>query len=142
MIHTINKGRNNLSDYQNDLLEVVEIPIYTLEAKKLPKSAKDNLTKSGKRKPINLAQCQALYDTLLDAKSFQRIARPFFKTSRIGGLVTLWNEITNTPIVINFLLDKHNYMKVNCFKNGVSINIKAPTYNRQLFEKIIIGKYF
>lgn len=70
--------------------------------KPLPKSAKNNLTASGKRKPLTLEKALRLYDKPLTLKTLRRIASIYYRTSANdhGNTISLHNEITGDWICI------------------------------------------
>jgi len=127
--------KDKFSNYFEDFQELQRKP------KKMPTSAKQNLTPSGKRKPMSPDTANRLYDKELDAKKFQKIARVFYRTASVGKLLYLTNEITNTTIRIDFARDKFGYVKIVAPHKHVELLSKCK-FNSCVFKTIIKHNIF
>ena len=103
---------------------------------KLPATAKENLNKEGKRKPMTSLIARALYDTNLEIDSFRRIARTYYKTSKLGNSLWLTNDINGNYIIIDFTKDLFGYMSIRVSRNNTVLEIPTPKFNSDLFKKI------
>lgn len=113
------------------------------QIQKIPKNRGENLTKSGKIRPMTFFIASSLYDKPLDQKSFQRTASTFYKTTSLGDLVSLTNDITRVSCRICFTPDKDGYIQILSYRGNGTVcefNTKKPQYNSDLFKKIIRNK--
>lgn len=110
---------------------------------KLPTRVKDNLTKSGKKKPMSLFVASALYNKPLDINTFQKQARMYYKTSKVGSKLWLVNEINGNFCIINFEVDLFQYMTIEFYvKNKFLAKFQTlqPRFNSDLFKTIVKRK--
>ena len=110
---------------------------------KLPTNASQNLTKSGKRKPMTQFIAHSLYNIKLDPLKFQRTASVYYKTHRIGNLVTLINEINSNTLIIDFNrhpVGRNQYISMKLIRNNrflCTFDCVEPLFNSHLFQKIV-----
>lgn len=113
---------------------------------KLPTNASQNLTKSGKRKPMTQFIAFSLYNIKLDPVKFQRTASVYYKTHRIGNMVTLINEINGNCLMIDFNrhpVGRNQYISMRLIRNNrelCTFDCPEPRYNSHLFQKIVTKK--
>ena len=103
----------------------------------LPKKASENKDKQGRKRPMTSMIANALYNTPLNIKQFQKVARTYYKTKRIGNLVYLTSEINKNFIKIDFNTDLFEYIKIYVSRLDTTIEIPEPKYNSDLFKKIV-----
>jgi len=109
---------------------------------KLPRTAKENRTPSGKIRPMSKRIVQSLYNMELDINQFRRTARVYYRTHLLGNMVTLINEVTDTYIKIDFTQDSHGYIKIHVPHKQSVVEIKSPNYNSDLFAVIVQKNLF
>lgn len=106
----------------------------------LPKTAKENRTKSGKKKPLTKLQAQALKRVPFCIDTVQRRAIPFFRTNRLGYLLTLCNEITGDFVRVDFVPSELKYIKITSSK-GMEMYMQEPKTVREFFIKLLNQRF-
>jgi hypothetical protein len=112
-------------------------------ATKLPTKKSENLDKKGLRKPLQLHQIDAMYNTPFNVQRFLKMARIYYNAKYDKrNYITLTNEQTQKTILIDFNEDAQDYISIkvfrdtNCHNEYLKLSFKRPIYNTCLFKKI------
>lgn len=94
------------------------------------------ISRGWKKRPITTAQIERLKSTELCICSFQRIARTYYKTSRVGQMLFISDPVTSKQVQIDFRSDSLGYIKAYVRKPFYfTAEVKTST-NKGLMRKL------